>query len=144
MTRIYIAAFATAVAAMAMAPVVVVGQTPDGWTVPRTPDGRPDLNGIWGSDAATPLERPEALGDRATLTDEEVAAMQELVTTYSTSTGNPLFGDSPFLRGLAFLDAPPEDRPTPEPKPTVLPRGRGPAGTVTSGWATAGMTTARR
>ena len=128
MMRKCIAAYATAVAAIVTAPVVVAGQAPEGWTVPRTPDGRPDLNGIWASDAATPLERPEALGDRATLTDEEVAAMQELVTTYSTSTGNPLFGDSPFLRGLAFLDAPPEDRPTPEPKPTVLPRGRGTGG----------------
>lgn len=43
------------------------------WTAPRTPDGQPDLQGIWDYRTATPLERPKELGDRAFLTDEEIA-----------------------------------------------------------------------
>ena len=35
------------------------------WTVPRTPDGQPDLQGIWTNATLTPLERPRALADRA-------------------------------------------------------------------------------
>ena len=28
------------------------------WTAPRTPDGKPDLQGIWSYATITPLERP--------------------------------------------------------------------------------------
>lgn len=28
------------------------------WTVPRTPDGKPDLQGVWNSATLTPLQRP--------------------------------------------------------------------------------------
>jgi hypothetical protein len=33
------------------------------WTVPRTPDGQPDLQGVWSNATITPLERPAELGD---------------------------------------------------------------------------------
>ncbi len=46
------------------------------WTVPRTPDGHPDLQGIWTNDTLTPLERPASLGDRKFLTAEEAAALE--------------------------------------------------------------------
>ena len=29
------------------------------WTTPRTPDGQPDLQGIWGNKTITPIERLE-------------------------------------------------------------------------------------
>ena len=45
------------------------------WEVPRTPDGRPDLQGVWLSNTATPLQRPPAFADRDRLTDEEVATL---------------------------------------------------------------------
>ena len=45
--------------------------------IPRTPAGRPDLSGLWSFVSATPLERPEALGDTAILGDEDLAAAQE-------------------------------------------------------------------
>jgi hypothetical protein len=43
------------------------------WTAPRTPDGAPDLQGVWLIHTATPLERPKALEGKARLTDDEVA-----------------------------------------------------------------------
>ena len=39
----------------------------------RTAWGAPDLQGIWDFRTITPLERPEALGDKAVLTAEEAA-----------------------------------------------------------------------
>jgi hypothetical protein len=46
------------------------------WSVPRTPDGQPDLQGIWDFGTLTPLERPAALGDKDVFTDEEAAAFE--------------------------------------------------------------------
>jgi hypothetical protein len=51
-------------------------QRSEGWTPPRTPDGQPDLQGVWLSNSATPLERPKVLEGRERLTDEEVAELQ--------------------------------------------------------------------
>jgi hypothetical protein len=47
------------------------------WTVPRTPDGHPDLQGIWTNATITPLERPAALAGKATLTDAEALALEK-------------------------------------------------------------------
>jgi len=44
------------------------------WTVPRTPDGQPDLQGHWTNDTYTPLERPAELGDKEFFTPDEAAA----------------------------------------------------------------------
>src|SRR6188768_981883 len=45
---------------------------------PRTPDGRPDLQGIWSFATLTPLERPRELADKAVLTAEEAAAFERV------------------------------------------------------------------
>ncbi len=44
---------------------------------PRTAWGQPDLQGIWDFRTITPLERPEDLGDKAFLTPEEAANLQQ-------------------------------------------------------------------
>ena len=115
MSRQHIAALVTVVAGMAALPTVVAGQAPDGWTVPRTADGRPELNGIWANDSATPLQRPEALGDRTTLTDEEVAALKTYAAESAGEGGDSVFGDAVFLKALASLEAdkdkPPAEKP---------------------------------
>ena len=43
------------------------------WTLPRTADGKPDLQGIWNNATVTPLERPKGLGAKEFYTDEEFA-----------------------------------------------------------------------
>src|SRR5580692_10359731 len=60
--------------------------------VPRTPDGHPDLQGIWTNATITPLERPAALAGKATLTDAEARVLeaksaQELVEYDGKSEG---------------------------------------------------------
>ena len=46
-----------------------------GWVVPRTPDGKPDLQGNWTNETQTPLERMGAQG--GTLTEEQAAAIEQ-------------------------------------------------------------------
>lgn len=43
----------------------------------RTPDGHPDLQGVWDFRTITPLERPDALADQTVLTEEEAATFEE-------------------------------------------------------------------
>src|SRR5579864_5909137 len=47
------------------------------WSAPRTPDGRPDLEGVWDAASMTPLERPAELGNREFYTPEEIAAYEK-------------------------------------------------------------------
>jgi len=71
------------------------------WRVPRTPDGRPDLQGVWISRSATPLERPKALEGRQFLTPEEVATLKARAQQIFQA-GNSDFGagDAVFLAAL--------------------------------------------
>ena len=46
---------------------------------PRTAWGAPDLQGVWDFRTITPLERPEELGDKAFLTEEEAANLEQEV-----------------------------------------------------------------
>jgi hypothetical protein len=47
------------------------------WNPARTPDGQPDLQGVWTNATLTPFERPEALAGKATITEEEAAAIEK-------------------------------------------------------------------
>jgi hypothetical protein len=42
----------------------------------RTPEGRPDLQGVWRVDTITPLERPAEFADKPFLTPQEASAYQ--------------------------------------------------------------------
>ena len=50
------------------------------WTPPRTPEGRPDLQGYWTTQTFTPLERPEHLAGKEFFTEEEAAALHQQLT----------------------------------------------------------------
>ena len=65
------------IGAMAAAVVARGQSTPAEWTPPVTPWGDPDLQGIYNYGTSTPLERPERLGERQVLSDEEAADLQE-------------------------------------------------------------------
>ena len=85
----------TVLAALALAAVEAGAQEPaSGWTAARTADGRPDLQGIWSNNTATPLERPTALAGKESLTDEELAELQARAAELrdSEQAGN-LLGD---------------------------------------------------
>jgi hypothetical protein len=73
-----IGACALAVCVALAAGADVSAQDSGGWTVPRLPWGDPDLRGKWPLEMGrTPMQRPEKLGTRAYLTDEEYAAAFE-------------------------------------------------------------------
>ena len=61
-------------------PVAAESQTAEGWVVPRTSDGKPDLQGFWTTQTYTPFERPERFAGREFLTEEEFAELSELLT----------------------------------------------------------------
>ena len=43
------------------------------WTVPRTADGRPDLEGNWSNATLTPFERPQEFAGKEFFTEQEAA-----------------------------------------------------------------------
>jgi len=75
------------------------------WKPPRTPDGQPDLQGIWLNNSATPLERPKALEGRPSLTDAEVANLKRNADRlFNDGNADLPVGDSLFLAALANPD----------------------------------------
>ena len=46
------------------------------WTAPRTPDGQPDIQGVWTNSTMTPLERPARLADKAFYSEAEAAELE--------------------------------------------------------------------
>jgi hypothetical protein len=68
------------IASAVLAPQPLAGQAKAAaskkWTQPKTPDGQPDLQGVWTNATITPFERPTALAGKAFLTEEEAAALE--------------------------------------------------------------------
>ncbi len=90
-TRYWLAATAIGAAGAALTGGLAAGQDADGepWQVSRTPDGRPDLEGIWTNPTITPFERganfsysgvrvPESAAGRVFFTEEEGAHFASL------------------------------------------------------------------
>ena len=87
-------AFAAVIGMLAGTYVSLDAQAPTAkgkpWVVPRTLDGKPDLQGNWSNETQTPLERMGKQG--ATLTAEEAAAIEsraKLVEEYRDKASDP-------------------------------------------------------
>jgi len=100
---------AVVAAVSAAGAVTVAGQSaPAGqrWQVERTPDGRPDFQGVWANNTVTPLERPEAWKGKARLTDAEVAELQKVAAQIYENDGDAQFGDGLILAVLNRITKP--------------------------------------
>ena len=73
MKRRYFHATGTLCAVVVWLIVPVAGQAQK---AARTPDGQPDLQGVWDFRTITPLERPKSLGNKQVLSDEEAATFE--------------------------------------------------------------------
>ena len=66
-----------AVATIVAGTLVAMPQPSLAQEAPRTAWGAPDLQGVWDFRTITPLQRPEELGDKAFLTEEEAANLEQ-------------------------------------------------------------------
>ena len=75
---------AAVLAPLLLAPLPAAGQATSSeaktWTPPRTPDGQPDLQGLWTMATFTPLERPARLAGKEFFTEGEAAELRQLLT----------------------------------------------------------------
>jgi hypothetical protein len=82
------------------------------WQPPRTPDGKPDLQGTYTFRTITPLQRPAALADKDKLTPEEAEAFERSENIrlnrdlYDPEKGQPSAGYPPRSQGgvLSYND----------------------------------------
>lgn len=73
-----------------LAAQLVMAATPNAaWQVPRTPDGRPDLQGIWSNGTQMPLQRPPQLGEQRAYSAEEAAAREARATLSEQRNNSP-------------------------------------------------------
>jgi len=110
---------AAGAAVFAQAPAPGAGPAaPAGWSVPRLADGRPDLQGVWENNSATPLERPREFADTPRLSNAQLESLQKRAATMFGPEADAVFGDALYL---ALLD---ESR----------PRQLGATGTYSANW----------
>ncbi len=96
MKRAHLAFLVAGTVALGLAADLAQANPSQSYSVPRTSDGKPDLQGIWANNNATPLERPKILEGRALLTEQEVAALKQRYADIFAGDGDAAFGDAIF------------------------------------------------
>ncbi len=86
--------------------------------MPRLSDGRPDLEGVWENNSATPLERPKQFAGKPRLSDEELATLERRAKTLFGPDAEATFGDALYTTLLA----------------DARPRGLGSTGSYSQNW----------
>lgn len=81
-------------------------KAPAKWALERTPDGKPDFQGVWANNTVTPLQRPKQWEAKATLTDAEVAELQKVAQQIYENDGDAQFGDGLILAVLDKITKP--------------------------------------
>ena len=91
-------------AAVTLAPLAAAAQGRSS-SPARTPDGKPNLAGIYSFSTITPLQRPDTLSGKATLSDEEATAFEASENTrlnrdlFDPIKGQPSAGYAPKAEG---------------------------------------------
>lgn len=88
-----ILAYCGSAASLMLISSLSLAQASDNWTLGRTIDGHPDLQGVWENNTITPVERPEVFGDKQFLTDEDVEFFQQRMAEIAAEGGDALFGE---------------------------------------------------
>lgn len=61
----------------------------ESWSVPRSSDGHPDLQGIWSNATQMPLQRPAALGEQRAYTEQEAIALEQRAAAAAERGNSP-------------------------------------------------------
>jgi hypothetical protein len=75
------------------APAATAAKASKPSSVPRTPDGRPDLQGTWNLATLTPMERPLTAKGRDALSDAEAASIEQGEAARVAKAALPSRGD---------------------------------------------------
>jgi hypothetical protein len=61
------------------------------YKVARTPDGHPDLQGVWANNSVTPMTRPTQWKDKTEITAAELEELKRLVAQNASDGGDAIF-----------------------------------------------------
>jgi hypothetical protein len=104
------AAFVSAVIFFATSSPAAEPTAAKSWLAPRTPDGQPDLQGVWTNSTLTPLERPAEFAGKPVLSEQEAAdyvkQVLQQVNSDRRDRGNNLVAD----RRTSLIVDPPDGK----------------------------------
>ena len=83
----------TKTAALLAVLILCFSATAQDWDMPRTPDGQPDMQGIWSNASQTPLARPEEYGTKGFLNEDEAQAQMQAWRDRYDRQGQAIEGD---------------------------------------------------